>query len=112
MPGYVSNKDRIEKVVKKYEKPFFFAEAGCMSTEGSKFRPNDWNLQGDIDISGQAQWFKAMFEAVSKRVFVSGFFIWDWKADLYSQGSAVEDKEYAIYGKEAENVIREAYGRF
>lgn len=28
--------DRIEKVVLKYGKPFIFAEAGCMSTAGSK----------------------------------------------------------------------------
>ena len=27
--------DRIEKTVLKYQKPFFFAEAGCMSRKGS-----------------------------------------------------------------------------
>ncbi len=41
--------DRIEKVVKKYNKPFFFAEAGCMSTEGSKLVPNDWMVKYPIN---------------------------------------------------------------
>ncbi len=31
--------DRIEAVVAVFDKPFFFAEAGCMSVEGSKYVP-------------------------------------------------------------------------
>ena len=38
--------DRIESVVKKYGKPFFFAETGCMSVEGSNKVPNDWSVRG------------------------------------------------------------------
>lgn len=37
--------DRIEKTVLKYRKPFFFAEAGCMSRKGSGMIPNNWELQ-------------------------------------------------------------------
>lgn len=37
--------DRIEKTVLKYKKPFFFAEAGCMSRKGSGMIPNNWELQ-------------------------------------------------------------------
>lgn len=37
--------DHIEKVVAKYNKPFFFAEAGCMSRAGSQNFPNNWDLQ-------------------------------------------------------------------
>ena len=38
--------DRIETVVKHYQKPFFFAEAGCMSVTGSPYVPNNWEIQG------------------------------------------------------------------
>lgn len=31
--------DRIEAVVAVFDKPFFFAEAGCMSVKGSKYVP-------------------------------------------------------------------------
>ena len=54
--------DRIEAVVKKYNKPFFFAECGCMSTEGSSLEPNNWSLRGNINLKEQADWYTAMFE--------------------------------------------------
>ena len=37
--------DRIEKTVLKYRKPFFFAEAGCMSRKGSGMIPNNWDCR-------------------------------------------------------------------
>ena len=65
--------DRIEQVVKKFDKPFFFAEAGCMSVKGSNQVPNDWGVRGDYDEKGQADWFQAMFDACEKRDWVGGF---------------------------------------
>ena len=35
--------DRIEGTVHRWNKPFFFMEAGCPSREGSAARPNDWS---------------------------------------------------------------------
>lgn len=46
--------DRIEAVVKKFDRPFFFAEAGCMSTEGSAAVPNDWTVRGGLALEEQA----------------------------------------------------------
>lgn len=37
--------DRIERVVQKFKKPFFFAEAGCMSRKGSSMVPNNWQIR-------------------------------------------------------------------
>lgn len=101
--------DRIEKVVHRFQKPFFFAECGCMSVEGSNAVPNDWSVRGPIDAEGQAKWFQTMFQACEKRNFVSGFAIWDWRANLYPLSAAGEDGGYAIYGKPAEAVVREFY---
>ena len=42
--------DRIEKNVLKYRKPFFFAEAGCMSRKGSGLVTNNWELQGVLTV--------------------------------------------------------------
>ena len=64
--------DRIEAVVKKFQKPFFFAEAGCMSIVDSNKVPNDWTVQGEADAKGQADWYEAMFEACLKRDWVNG----------------------------------------
>ena len=43
------NLNRIEQTVNTLQKPFFFAEAGCMRVKGSAYRPNDWSLQGSVD---------------------------------------------------------------
>lgn len=102
--------DRIEKVVKKYDKPFFFAECGCMSTEKSNLVPNDWSVQGEVDLEGQAQWYAEMFRACSKRDWVNGFAVWDWCGKQYPISKAETHKGYDIYGKPAEKVVRDFYG--
>ncbi|MFP3155380.1 1,4-beta-xylanase [Lachnospiraceae bacterium ZAX-1] len=97
--------DRIEKVVKKYGKPFFFAEAGCMSTTGSKEVPNDWGLCGEIDLQGQASWYQEAFAAIKKRTWVNGVVLWSWNGKLYTQEEAKQDRYYEIYQKPAEEVV-------
>ena len=101
--------DRIEKVVKKYDKPFFFAEAGCKSTKGSLNVPNDWTLPGEPAADEQAKWYDTMFKACDRRDFVEGFFLWDWSIKLYPSGNALSDKGYNIYAKPAEEVVRNFY---
>lgn len=101
--------DRIEKVVKKFQKPFFFAEAGCMSVVGSNQVPNNWSVKGDWDEQGQADWYEDMFRACQKRSWVGGFAIWDWPDTLYSLDAVAKQSNYAIYGKKAEKVVKEYY---
>lgn len=101
--------DRIETVVKKYQKPFFFAESGCMSTAGSNLVPNDWEVKGDIDLAGQADWYAAMTKAIAKHGWVNGMAVWSWHSSLYSKEEAAAHRYYEIYEKPAEAVIREFY---
>lgn len=103
--------DRIEAVVKRFGKPFFFAEAGCMSTSGSNLVPNDWGVLGAVDLQGQADWYRAMFTACEKRDWVSGFAMWDWAWRQYPESKAVTHGGYDIYCKPAEKVVSEFYGR-
>ena len=101
--------DRIEKVVHKFDKPFFFAECGCMSVKNANLVPNDWSVQGKVDLVGQADWFRAMFAACEKRSWIDGFAIWDWRGRLYPLENAETDTGYSIYGKPAEKAVREYY---
>lgn len=103
--------DRIEKVVKKFNKPFFFAEAGCMSVEGSKMVPNDWSIQGNSDLEGQAEWYEAMFSACEKRDWVSGHCLWAWSARLYNPRDIEDKRCYDVYAKPAEAVIKKYYDK-
>lgn len=101
--------DRIEAVVKKFNKPFFFAEAGCMSTKGSSLVPNDWNVKGETSLEEQAAWYEEMFEKSLKRDWVSGFGLWDWAWRLYYKEDADKDKGYDLYAKSAESVVKKYY---
>ena len=101
--------DRIEKVVHKFNKPFFFAECGCMSTAGSNLVPNDWSVQGEVDLQGQADWYSEMFRACAKRDWVGGFAIWDWTWKQYPEEKAAAHGGYDIYAKPAELVVKEFY---
>lgn len=101
--------DRIEKVVKHHQKPFFFCEAGCPSREGSQYLPNDWELPGEVSMMAQSQWFQRMFTACDKRNWVQGFGIWDWKVQLYPREAALKDDDYGVYGKPAAKIIRKFY---
>lgn len=101
--------DRIEGVVRKFNKPFFFAEAGCMSVEGSKYVPNDWTIRGDIDLEGQAEWYQKMFESCKKRDWVKGFALWSWNHKLCSPSQALEQGNYEIFAKPAEKIVNKYY---
>lgn len=103
--------DRIEKVVKKFNKPFFFAEAGCMSVEGSNRVPNDWGVKGAPDAEGQAAWYEKMFLACEKREWVSGMAFWSWGARLYAENTARNKMDYEIYAKPAELVVKNFFAK-
>lgn len=101
--------DRIEAVVKKFNKPFFFAETGCMSATGSSKIPNDWSCRGDINLQEQADWYQEMFEKSSKRDWMSGYGLWDWAWRQYHVDDADKNRGYDIFGKPAEAVIKEYF---
>lgn len=113
--GYYSINDwdkqltRIQKVVEKYNKPFFFIEAGCPSRVGSSLIPNDWGLDGGPSIEEQAEYYEVMFQKTKDVKWVKGFGLWDWKSSLYDEDKAKDDKGYEVYGKPAEKIIKEFY---
>ena len=103
--------DRIERTVQKFKKPFFFAEAGCMSRKGSSMVPNNWANQGALRLEEQPDWYRAMFEACAKRSWVNGFAMWEWAPVLPSRSTAARDTSYEICNKPVQEVIKDYYGR-
>ena len=102
--------NRIEHVVEKYQKPFFFSEAGCMSRAGSKNVPNNWEIQGELRLEEQTEWYQAMFEACSRRKWVNGFALWEWAPFVPDPARAVKDSSYQICKKPVQEIIRKWYG--
>ena len=107
--GWDTALERIEKVVKKYKKPFLFIEAGCPSKTGSSLIPNKWDLVGDVNLDEQASYYRVMFEKTKDIDWINGFGMWDWNATLYDKHKATSDDGYGVYGKPAEAIIKEFY---
>lgn len=101
--------DRIESVVRRFAKPFFFMEAGCPSRVGSPDRPNDWTFGGAASMEAQDAYYGKMFDACDRRSWVAGFALWDWPANLYDAAEAASNRDYCPYGKLAEVRIRSHY---
>ncbi len=102
--------DRIGEVVARFGKPFFFAETGCMSVEGSNRIPNDWSVGGKSDPAGQQAWYEELFRACAARDFVKGMALWSWTSDLYDPAAIDEHKDYDIYAKPALGTVADYYG--
>ncbi len=100
---------RVESIIKAYNKPFFFAEAGCPSREGSSFIPNNWEHIGALNLEEQASYYKIMFQKCKDVEWIQGFGLWDWKSDLYEEKDGAQDDGYGVYGKPACDIIREFY---
>ena len=100
------NLDRIEAAVQRTGKPFVFMEAGCPSRAGSSQRPNDWAFGGDADEIEQAHYLDEMFTQMRSRPWVRGAGLWDWPAALYPVANARENRDYCMYAKPGEDVLR------
>ena len=88
--------DRIETVVRRYGKPFFFAEAGCMRIAGAAQVPNDWTLQGEPDDDEQNRWYQALFAAVQDRPWFRAVGLWDWPLDTAHESAYSFQKAPAL----------------
>lgn len=108
-PKWEQELDRIEKTVLKYQKPFFFAEAGCMSRKGSGMVPNNWELHGELRLEEQCEWYRAMFEACKNRSWLRGFALWEWAPKLPSVPKAWNDDSYEICEKPVQEIIKRFY---
>lgn len=101
--------ERIEAVVSRHNKPFFFMEAGCPSRVGSSKLPNDWSFQGGPSEDEQAAYYKVMFDKCEKKDWMQGFMLWDWPAKLYEKHEASSNDDYCMYGKKAEAIVASYY---
>lgn len=96
--------DRIAHVARRYHKPVFFAEAGCMRVRGSAQEPNNWSLQGAPDDGEQLRWYQALFSACADRPWFGGTALWDWPLEDPAAHSS-----YAFSRTPALACIRSAY---
>ncbi len=103
------NIQRIKDVAKKYNKDFFFAEAGCMASEGSEKVPNNWELAGELNHVTQQKWLDEFLTECRKSNFVKGVGLWDWSYHIFTKKEALNDKGYSISEKLAEKTVKKHF---
>ncbi len=102
---------RIQAVVEKFDKPFFFSEVGCPSTAGSGMIPNDWTLVGKspVDLEEQVNFFRIMFDSCEPLPWHYGYSIWDWPCLVKPDYNPATDAGYAVIDKPAGDYIKLRY---
>lgn len=102
--GWNKHLPKIEKVVRKYQKPVMFTEIGYCNTIDAAEEPWVWpNERKDVELSEemQAMCYEAFFETAWKESWMAGVFFWKW----YPEGKH-RDPDFTPQGKIAEQVMK------
>jgi hypothetical protein len=105
-------KETICKVSREFNRPVFFIELGMCSAKGCSAAP--WtHHQANMVYDGdeQSRFYQAMIETFWDEPWFIGFAWWDWPARLYSLERAKKHTGFCIYGKPAEQVVRQWYAK-
>lgn len=100
------NLDRIEAVVQKFDRPFFFAECGCPGRKDAEKRPNDWTNAQAADQGVQTAYYRDMFAQGKDREWLLGYAGWAWGMHDSERDST---GDYSVSGTETADVIRNFY---
>ena len=104
-------KGHLYNLHKQYNKQILFMEIGCRSANGCSTMP--WDSYTDLSFNEdeQARFYNTALKAFWNEPWFSGFFWWDWKHHLYHLEDAKKDKDFSIYGKKAELIIKQWYSK-
>lgn len=111
MKVWAEKKEVLKKAHEVYGRPVMFAEIGVRNERGCTEYPWDFKHREDVvlDEDEQALFYETAMESYWDEPWFSGFFWWDWKAKLPPAEKANEDRDFGIYMKKAESVLREWY---
>ncbi|MGL4382395.1 MAG: glycoside hydrolase family 113 [Bacilli bacterium] len=97
---------RIKALVDLYQKPYFFAEAGCPSTTNACLSPHDWKIKGEYDPLEQAIWIEDFINNIKDQSWIYGITWWGWSAHALT---LKDDKGYDVYQKQSQALIKAFY---
>ncbi|TWU29252.1 glycoside hydrolase family 113 [Bythopirellula polymerisocia] len=107
-------KQELAELSTKLHKPILFIETGVTSVRGCARYPwshGDAHPESPIDQQEQVNFYEAMLEVFWNEPWFMGYTWWDWPAKLYLDSDAVDNRGFCVYGKPAENVLREWYAK-
>ncbi len=108
---WAEHRERVKKCSEHFGKPVMFAEIGVRNERGCTMYPWDFRNRPETpsDEQEQADFYRSAMETMWDEPYFRGFFWWDWKAVLPPPEKAHENRDFTIYGKAAEAVLKEWY---
>ena len=107
LDGWTSFRAKLQQLSDRWGKPLILTEIGCRSILGGAQNPWDWQRQGPVDLTVQANFYEAACRAVEGRSWLRGMYWWQWSPDPDDGGT--NDTGYTPHGKPAEDVLRSWY---
>ncbi|WP_236025603.1 glycoside hydrolase family 113 [Algoriphagus oliviformis] len=101
--SWQSHLPKIEKLVRKCQKPVFFTEIGYCNTVDAAMEPWVWpNEREGVEFSDevQARCYEAFFETAWKKKWLAGVFFWKWHPEVPER-----QPDFTPQGKAAERVM-------
>lgn len=101
--GWAAPIRRIEKSVRKFQKPVVFTEIGYCNTVDAAIEPWVWpSDRKEIALSEEVQalCYQAFFETAWKKQWMAGVFFWKWFPRAHN-----ENLDFTPQGKKAEEVM-------
>ncbi|KGA97810.1 glycosyl hydrolase 53 [Alkalihalobacillus alcalophilus ATCC 27647 = CGMCC 1.3604] len=105
-------KGKLVKLHQKFNKPILFVEIGCRSAEGCATMPWDFeHTELPFSEEEQANFYSSVLKVFWNEPWFAGFFWWDWSTKLYPLEEAKKNVGFDIYGKKAEEVLKNWYSK-
>lgn len=104
-------RDRLVIMHEKYQRPIMFAEIGIRNEHGCSKYPYDFHHRENVplDEDEQADFYQSALDTFWNEPWFAGFFWWDWKARLIEENKIHENRDFTVYGKKAESVLKRWY---
>lgn len=97
------NKNDIQGFAASVGKPILFSEVGYRSLQGAHTAPWNWQANGSVDLTEQANAYQALIEYWNAYPFMQGVLFWDWSPNPSAGGT--NDSGYTPQNKPAEQVM-------
>lgn len=100
---------KIDKIVRKFERPVLFTEIGYCNTVDAAVEPWVWpNERKEIQLSEEVQalCYQAFFETAWEKPWMAGVFFWKWFPNAHNQSP-----DFTPQGKAAEKVMADYFSK-
>lgn len=97
---------RLDAIAAQRNKKYIFMEIGCRSAKNCSTEPWDFNTHMEVDMEEQKLFYETCLEVFTQSSYFAGVFWWDWPTFLYPKEQALTDTSYCVYGKPAEEVLK------